>query len=360
MSYGALRFLYDNLLTAAMITPDSQATGIVSGVDMVQGTGSATMYATGAFSGADDEIYIVQCDSITGGVSIEQATFRWKHAGDAAWAATGVTASATLTTLDNAVQIAFLAGDGNDFALYDKWQFTATATWRPQNMLDRDRDTTFRSGATKNLVINLGSAKQITAFALCDHNFVAGQTVLKLQGHTANSWGSPAYDSGALTITDPLILYLDKTYQYWRVVITDSGIAYADIAELFLGLFLELGIRHAVWETPETLSYTMIGDASASGALRRFAYTQQHAISLSFDQKLSNADVTALTIMQMALVDIATTGRVLPLFVHVFSDDVTTLRLYHWQNINAFTRNYAYVDQNTVTLELSEVVKNRV
>jgi hypothetical protein len=360
MSYGALRFLYDNKVTAAMITPDSQATGIVSGVDMTQGTGSATMYATGAFSGADDEIYIVQCDSITGGVSIEQATFRWKHAGDAAWAATGVTASATLTTLDNAVQVAFLAGTGNDFALYDKWQFTATATWRPQTLIDRDRDTVFRSGATKNLVINLGSAKQITAFALFDHNLVAGQTVLKLQGHTANSWGSPAYDSSNLTITDPLVLYLDKTYQYWRVVITDSGISYAEIAELFLGTYLELGVRHAVWGTPETIGYTMMGDASQSGTLRRFALTQQAALSLSFDQKLDNADMTALLTMQAALIDLDVTGRVLPMFVHFFSDEMASLKLYHWQNINAVQRNYTYVDQNTVTLELNEVVKNRV
>ena len=68
-------------------------------------------------------------------------------------------------------------------------------------------------------------------------------------------------------------------------------------------------------------------------------------------------DVQNILDIQTALID-ADTHRIKPLFVHLFADQEETLRLFDWQNIGSWTRQYfAFLLNSGITFELEEVVK---
>jgi len=78
MSYGALRLLYNNLITSAsMLTLSSQATGWKSGV-YKDGSGVATMTVTGDFAAAENLRYRLNIDDVSAGKENGEATFRWR------------------------------------------------------------------------------------------------------------------------------------------------------------------------------------------------------------------------------------------------------------------------------------------
>lgn len=150
--YGSPRFLDQNLVTASMITASMQAAGIVGGTEKT-GTGTSNMYAVGGYTGTSDLTYTVQCDGA--GTVDTDATFRWRTSDTAAgaWEASAVSATSTLTTLSNAVQIAFTAGT---LVENDTWFFDARATYGPGNLLNFDRNQVWRSSAWSTLLTNGG------------------------------------------------------------------------------------------------------------------------------------------------------------------------------------------------------------
>ncbi len=359
--YGKTRYLYQNLITAAsMLTPDSQATGFLCGTEKIQGEGIAILRSGGSFSGSDNLRYTVQIDSVSAGNDVGQATFHWKTSDTAAgtWEATGVTTSTSLITLSSGVKVVWIAGDGtsNDCELLDTWIFDAEAIYSPANLIDLNRHTWFRSDSTYNIVVDLGSAQQIEAFLLLDHNLTSGGSAT-LQGNTADSWSSPAY-SQALTVADPLLYYLDQTYRYWRLVVTDATISYFEAAGLYLGDYLELS-RNAQWDTPRNYGAIITGEVSQTGVQRRKIHAEQAKLTLSYPQTLLNADVNSLIAMREALLH-ADTGVVDPVFVNLFNDETDTTWLMDWQNIDNFARNYFRYMLNSASLELTEVVQTRV
>jgi len=358
MAYGQLRFLYDNRVTSLdMITPGSQATGIVSGGQKTIGTESAILVAVGSYSGAEDLLYTVQIDSTTPGVSVGQATFRWRTSETASgWEASGVTTSSTLLTLNYGVKIAWQSGDGNDFAVGNTWIFNANAIFGPGRLIDHERNTIFRTGSTYTVVIDLGSAQQITAFALLDHNVTTGGT-FTLQANTSDSWGSPAY-SQVVTIQDPMYLYLDETYRYWRLVPVDGAISYFEAGELFLGQYTELEKCNADWGAVQTNGYVLYSNNSYTGLQRRKAYAKQRKLNLSFPLT-SNTDIDTITTMQDALVDLET-GEVNPLLVHLYYDEADKLYYMDWDNINAWGVEFFRVGWNNMTMQFTEQVKSRI
>jgi len=98
----------------------------------------------------------------------------------------------------------------------------------------------------ENIVIDLGSAQQVTVCGIFGHNFSSGATV-HLEAHTADSWGTPAYGPTTLTlVTDPLsdvlpkiVFFLDQTYRYWRIRVQDASNAdgYLEIGRVWLGTY---------------------------------------------------------------------------------------------------------------------------
>jgi len=361
MKFGPTRFLFDNFITAAsMITADSQASGVVSGTAKTQGAnGVAVMVATGAFSGTSALRYTVQIDGLGTG-EVGSSTFRWKTSDTAAgtWEATGITTSATPVTLNNNVQIFHVGGTGADFELNDTTIFEAIASFSTSNLIDRDRNTVFRSGVTFNIEFNLGSARSMKALILLNHNLTAATSTVTLQANTSSSWGAPPYEE-VLTITDPLIFYFDETYQYGRLKITDGAISYVEIAQIFLGDYLEL-THNAKWQTPRTYGYNLIGESNEAGINRRKLYTQQARISLEYPI-LIYTDIDDLITMQEALTHQDTTGIIDRLFLHLFSDNVNDgVWLVDWENIDVVTKIYQYLLHGSITLEFAEQVKTRV
>ncbi len=179
---GRCRFLYDNLVTlASMISVSSLRTGLVYGPKKT-GTGSATMNAAGDFSGTEDLRYTVEIDSVAGGAEIGQATFKWSD-GNGSWNATGVTTSASPITLNNGVTVAFVAGSGDDFVLADRWDFLAVNLFNASKLIDWHRDRRYRSAGLSSpntITIDLGSAQEVEALALWDHNLTDGATITVL------------------------------------------------------------------------------------------------------------------------------------------------------------------------------------
>jgi len=98
----------------------------------------------------------------------------------------------------------------------------------------------------ENLVIDLGSAKQVKVVGIFGHNFSSAATV-HLEAHTADSWGAPAYGPTVLTVeTDPLsdvlpkiVFFLDETYRYWRIRVQDAANVdtYIEIGRVWLGTY---------------------------------------------------------------------------------------------------------------------------
>jgi hypothetical protein len=358
--YTAERYLDTNYITSVdMIAAGSQAGGIVSGVEKTRGTGSAAAFAAGSFAGAQNLDYIAQIDSITPGVSVGQATYRWKTSESSGWEATGVTTLTTLATLNYGVKIAWQAGVGDDFTLEDTFQFFAVAKYGAGNLLNLNPNSLFRSGATFPIVIDLGSAQQVTAFALMNHNLVAGQSTLTLQANSSDSWGSPAY-SQAITVTDhKLIFYLDQTYRYWRIVPVDGALSYFQTATLYLGSYRELE-ANAWWTSSRGYGYTGAESENPAGMFRHKAYAQQADLLLHYDVQSLN-DIASLAAMQAAVVDIVTSGKIHPLYVHLFYDEPETFFLCDWRNIRDFRQQFAGVDfHGAVDLHFKECVKTRI
>src|SRR5262245_20451489 len=95
------------------------------------------------------------------------------------------------------------------------------------------------------VVVDLGAAITVDRISLVGCNF----TSVKIQQHTSDSWGAPAYDSGTLTIgrdADRRLYRISHssaslTRRYTRIFIptqaTTDGAAYFELAGVHLGSF---------------------------------------------------------------------------------------------------------------------------
>jgi hypothetical protein len=98
-------------------------------------------------------------------------------------------------------------------------------------------------------VADLGSARLVDVAAIFHHNLTTGLSGVKLQGHTANSWGAPDVD---LTITIPALnadgfppnpwvdlktlvpTDANRTKRYWRLLVPTNA-SVVSIGEWLLG-----------------------------------------------------------------------------------------------------------------------------
>jgi len=366
--YGALKLLYDNLITGvSQMTLSSWDDGFVSGTKKT-GTGSARMTVYGPFQGAFDLSYEIVCDSIAAGVGVGSATIKWRTSNTAAgtWEQTGVTTATTpkialsADGLSTNITLSFVGSVGNDFAVGDRWIFEARSTYGPERLIDRDRNTYWKSTgcSAESIIIDHGSAKNITGVLLQDHNISSGATV-KFQANATDSWGSPSYSNTFSSITDPLYLYLDQTYRYnkWDIVDSANTDGYIQAANIMHTVALSLEAVNAVWGSSQNMGLQLQDNESEAGILRRYLYAQRQSLEAAFGDVFVNDDVDALVTMQEALLD-TTTHRVSPLWVHLFSDVDSFLRLMDWRNINEWSRVFSsnLINSGT-TLIFDEVVK---
>jgi hypothetical protein len=121
---------------------------------------------------------------------------------------------------------------------------TEATGYEVENLYDGNPAKPWRATATTgNIVFNFGSAQSIEMAAIIHHNLTAALNV-RLQGHTADSWGSPTLDQ-AFTIATydsdgfPINPWLDLTgiahsFQYWRLSFPSANGANIAIGEFWL------------------------------------------------------------------------------------------------------------------------------
>lgn len=368
MAYGQLRFMPTNKIqNVSEITLSSQASGRISGVKK-RGSGSAVMKRFGPFQGAFGLSYYIEVDSVSAGVSVGQATIRWRTSdtpeGD--WESSGVltaTSPAIALSADGLgtnITINFTGAPGDDFVLGDNWQFECRANFGGEFLIDRNRNTYWKSTgiASENIVIDYGTPTKITAAILQDHNFTAAATV-KFQANASDSWGSPSVDYTFATITDPLIYYLDATYQYNRWLIEDptNTDAFLQVANIMHSEYLTLQKVNSIWGAQQVPGMRLQENESEPGVLRRYWYADRDDLVLDFGRTLSNADVATLITMAETLRD-TDNKQILPLWVHQFYDQPETLRLRDWRNIDAWQRVISsYLLNSDTSLIFHEAVK---
>ena len=203
-------------------------------------------------------------------------------------------------------------------------------------------------------VFDWGSAQEMSAVVILNHNLVAGQSTCDFQAHTADSWGSPDYDQ-ALTIADPIIHYPSSppTKRYARFNPTDGALTEVSYGEVFIGTYLQL-THNARWGTQEGYEHVSSAQESQWGMRRQQGYAKQRTYVVHYG-RIIDADITSLVTMQETLWD-STTGRVRPLFIHLISDDGgTTLILAHWVNWSQFTRTHLQGLRTIPDLEFREI-----
>jgi hypothetical protein len=358
------RFLYNNLISVeSMITVSSLKSGIVVTSAKKTGTGSATLAPSGSFSGAADTEYTVEIDSIAAGAEVGQATFRWRDGSVTGWNATNVTTSAVNILLNNDVYIKHTAGTGADFVLGDKWQFKGINLFNPAKMIDFDRDHVYRSAALEapnTITINFGAGREVKALILFDHNLTSA-AVITLEADAAATFdsgagGAPQFTESITWAADKILHYLTTatTKQYWRVKITDAAnpYAYIEIAELYLGSYMELSNNYVYGEPTDTIFLETI-NSTPYGIERKRYHNTLESFTLDF-AGAPDTDITAIKAMLATLSNRAT-GQRKPLYFNhnpAISSDVLLV------DVTSFPRQNTFIDRNGFSLDMKEVARS--
>ena len=357
---GNCRFLYNNLITdEAMITVSSLRPGFVSAA-LKEGSGAATMYVSGNYTGTVDVEYIIEIDSVAGGVDVGQATFKWTDGGGS-WDATGVTTSATAVGLNNGVYVNWAAGWGSDFVLGDRWYCKGINLFSAGKMIELDRDTRYRSSsleAPNTVTIDLGGAETVQALVIYDHNFTSG-AVITLEGDDAATFdsdvGNPQYTAPVAWCDDKIIHYLSvETRQYWRLKVSDLGnpADYLEIGEIYLGGYLELS-RNFVEGFSRVINTLIETNATRYGIRKNRFYNRQSTWSLNF-AAMPAADVTSMIALMESLGSRAT-GIYKPFWVHTDAAVVAEIWLVE---MTALPINHRMLTNYDMPIEMVEVVKS--
>jgi len=170
--------MFDNFIPGPSALGVSSARPGMVGSPAAEALGSATCLAAGAHTGALDQVLVVEIDSLAAGDEVGLATFRWKRESAGAWEASGVPTSVNLTPLADGVSVKWVPGPGQEFYKGDRWSILATGCQGPQALMDRDRDTAWRSldCAAQFIEADLGQAQEVRALVLADHNLTSGAT----------------------------------------------------------------------------------------------------------------------------------------------------------------------------------------
>jgi len=357
------RFGIDNLATADNMTASSQGAGTVAGAKKT-GSGSATLTPSGDYTGANNKLITVQIDSAGTG-EIGSSTFRWKTSDTAAgsWEATGVSTSTSVLSLGSeGIKIQFTGGTGADFSLNDLWRFPVYAVYGVGNLVRNDRNTYWKgadSTTSVNIVVDLGSATQVTMFVLADHNLTSGAT-LTLEANATDSWGSPSYTNTVSTISEPIVEYLDETYRYFRIVIADAANpdSLISIGKLFVGEYEEVSAGELVgganFGTGRNQRRAQVRNVADSGQVRSRLYSVREEFNLEYTW-LTTAELATLQTVWQASNDVDT-GQRKSLWVHYWIDDDTSCLL--CESTNDFEPTYKR-GGNDITLAFRQEVMTR-
>lgn len=226
------RFMFSNLIPGPQALGVSSARPGMVGSPAAEALGSATCLAAGEHTGALDQVLVVEIDSLEAGNEVGLATFRWKRESAGAWEATGLTTSVSLTPLADGVSVKWVPGPGQEFYKGDRWSILATGCQGPQALMDRDRDTAWRSLETAEQFIeaDLGQAREVRALVLADHNLNEGATAVLKARDTLHQpvW---SYDPDGGQTSDNLGQALSNGRATPRTFIEGGVLGYAEAGE---------------------------------------------------------------------------------------------------------------------------------
>lgn len=195
---------------------------------------------------------------------------------------------------------------------------TATSevdTLPAENVADEFRKRVWRTGTSSALeavVFDLGSAKAVTAVILLDHTLTSGDSLIKVQGHTSDSWGAPAF-SQTLTHAADIIaaVFASQTYRYWRVTFTKSSAGESrDIGRIFLGTYDE---------TDEAPDYDGLQTSPDDLSRRQTTIGGQEYVELIEQREVVKCDFTHISNTMKAALQtyIAAVGNAVSHFIQV-------------------------------------------
>jgi hypothetical protein len=355
---GKASFLHTNMIvdTDAGITATTQPTGVTSRPQK-EGSGSAVATLGGTYSGSDNLDYVIEIQT-TG--EIGAATFRWSDDGGATWDASGVATSASPVALNNGVTVQWTAAAGSDVVALDQWRFKGYLPYHRRNVLDRDRDTEWRSTglSSQALTFDLGSAQTPTALAVLDHNLTSGASIV-LQGSSGAGFGAIGASHVVPWQVNRLLIFIPPAAQvalrYWRIVISDAGNpdAYLRISEVFLGGYTR---TDRTFDLGDFRGKIRAGqrDRTLSGKFYGAVNTVLRVFDLSFIRlSQTERDAILLTVFD-ALNDIEN-RQVLPVFFSPMDTDLSQIYLCEWQDQQAIGESESDVPERyTVPVRLVE------
>lgn len=123
----------------------------------------------------------------------------------------------------------------------------------------------FRTLSASGEWIKISTTITASRFAILGHN-LSSAVVITLQGNNTDVWTAPSFEE-TIAWKDGIILhkFTEATYNYWRLVITDSGRSYISIGELYIGAYLQCpNIKPDAIVDDES---TAEGDVSSAGQL---------------------------------------------------------------------------------------------
>lgn len=353
---GQSRFMPVNLITSSTaLTASSQAAGLASRPQK-SGAGSSVMTVGGTYSNNENLDYVVKIES-TG--DIGTATFKWSSNGGQSWAATGVGTSTSPVTLSNGLTVSWATGSGDDVVLDDEWTFKGFHPYHRMYLLDRDRDTEWRSSdasGTITLSANMGSAQTVNALVLMDHNFTSGATI-QLQASAASDFSSLALNLTVPWQATNLLYYVPSpaAYQYWRLAVTDGSnpTGYLRASELCFSTYIQLTLTYALGDTQ---GKARMGrrEQTLSGKF----YGQLNTVVRNYDLswiRMSATDRDTMIGIFDSLNNL-TTRQVLPVFFNPDSNDLSKISLCEWQEGTVQAANEVDAPERyTVPVRLEEV-----
>jgi len=332
---GKASFMAENMIvdSATGILAVSQAAGALSRPQK-EGLGSAAAVLNGVYTGSENLDYYVEIET-TG--EIGTATFKWSDDGGVTFDATGVPTSTSFVNLNNGVQIKWTQGAGNDVENADNWRFKGYLPYHRNKVLDRERDTEYRTaewGLTgQALTFDLGAAKAPTALVILDHNLTAQSSVI-LQGSSASDFSSLVSSYVVPYQASRIMYFLGPPIQpawYWRVQFSDPGNTdeHIRMSEVFLGTYTRLSRS---FELGDIRGRQRVGqrDRLLSGKF----YGAMNAVLQTFDLswvRLNQTDRDQLVAVFDALNDLAN-RRALPVFFAPMDTDLSQIHLCEWSD----------------------------
>ena len=195
--------------------------------------------------------------------------------------------------------------------------------------------------------IDLGSAQEVKALVIYDHNLSSAATIT-LKGV------EPTIFSEAITwASGKIVHYLSAatTKRYWQLQITDAANAdlYIEIGELFLGSYLELSRYYKEGYSEETV-FLMESNRTPYGVGSDRFFNQQNIFNFNFGN-LSEADVINMRTLITSIAE-RSSGTFKPFWFNKDSAATGNTWLVKIDSLPVKHGSWAYFDMHLVLMEV--------